>query len=311
MEGLNPSCARTVHTVNLHQLRIFYTVARLGSFSRAAEELRISQPSVSIQVADLERSLGADLFQQLGKRIYLTETGQVLEEYARRILALVDEAQAAMAEVKGFHRGRLAIGASNIPGTYLLPKILARYQERYPQITVTLDIANARRIQERILRNELDVGVVGWEVSAHNLTVQPFFDDELVLVAAPSHPIAGRGTISAKGLLDHRVILRERGSGTREATDQALREAGLVLSPTMELGSSEAVKEIVAAGLGVSILSRLAVAGDVAAGRLVIVPLDLTIRRPLRIVYHTDKRIGQALKAFLEMLQASVGAAAS
>lgn len=293
--------------VNLHQLRIFYTVARLGSFSRAAEELRISQPSVSIQVADLERSLRVDLFEQLGKRIYLTDAGRVLEDYARRILNLVEEANSALAEVAGEFRGRLTIGASTTPGTYVLPRVIGAFQEKYPNVTVTLDIANTRRIQERILRNELDLGIVGWEVSSHNLEVLPLLEDELVLVVPPGHQLAQAENVQAKVLRDQRVIMRERGSGTREAAEAALREAGVVLSPAMELGSNEAIKEAVAAGLGVTILSTLAVAPEVAARRLVVVPMDdLSIRRSFRVVYHRDKRMGKALRTFIDMLQSSV-----
>lgn len=298
--------------MNLHQLRIFQTVAKLGSFSRAAEELGISQPSVSIQVADLERSLGADLFEQLGKRIYLTDAGRVLEEYARRMLALSAEAETAVAEVKGLLRGRLAIGASTTPGTYVLPRILGHFQERFPQINVTLEIANTRRIQERLLRNELDLGVVGWEVTSHNLVAEPFLEDELILMAPPTHPLATAGAVSAQALRDHRVIMRERGSGTREAMEAALGEAGVVLVPAMEFGSNEAVKEAVAGGLGLAILSRLAVAAEMASGRLVTVGLaDVKIRRRFYTVHHRDKRIGQALKAFLEMLHTAVPASAS
>lgn len=293
--------------MNLHQLRIFYTVARLGSFSRAAEELRISQPSVSIQVADLERSLRVDLFEQLGKRIYLTDAGRVLEDYARRILNLVEESNSALAEVAGEYRGRLTIGASTTPGTYVLPRVIGAFQEQYPNVTVTLDIANTRRLQERILRNELDVGIVGWEVSSHNLEVLPLLEDELMLVVPAGHQLAQAEAVQAKVLRDQRVILRERGSGTREAAEAALREAGVVLSPAMELGSNEAIKEAVAAGLGVTILSTLAVAPEVAARRLVVVPIkDVSIRRSFRVVYHRDKRISKALRTFLDMLQASV-----
>ena len=293
--------------MNLHQLRIFYTVARLGSFSRAAEELRISQPSVSIQVADLERSMSVDLFEQLGKRIYLTDAGRVLEDYARQILNLVEEANSALAEVAGEYRGRLTIGASSTPGTYVLPRVIGAFQERFPNVTVTLDIANTRRIQERILRNELDVGIVGWEVSSHNLEVLPLLEDELVLVVPPGHQLAQAETVQAKVLRDQRVIMRERGSGTREAAEAALREAGVVLSPAMELGSNEAIKETVAAGLGVTILSTLAVAPEVAARRLIVVPMnDVSIRRSFRVVYHRDKRMGKALRTFLDMLQTSV-----
>jgi DNA-binding transcriptional LysR family regulator len=292
--------------MNLHQLRIFHMVARLGSYSRAAEELKISQPSVSIQVGDLERSLGVDLFEQLGKRIYLTEAGRVLEEYAQRILGLFDEASAAVAEVRGVHRGRLAIGATNIPGTYLLPRALFSFQERFPQITVSLEIGTARRIQERVLRNEVELGVVGWEISAQNLVSRRFYEDEIVLVVPPGHRLAAGGPVPLGTLRDERVIMRERGSGTREAVEAALREANLALPAAMELGSGEAIKEAVAAGLGVSFLSSLAVAADTAAGRLVRVLLEgITITQPFVLIQHRDKRPSQAMTALIELLGAA------
>ncbi len=293
--------------MNLHQLRIFSTVARLASFSRAAEALHISQPSVSIQVADLERALGVELFEQLGKRIYLTDAGRVIEDYAHRILSLVDEAQDAVGEVTELHRGRLAVGASTTPGTYLLPKVLGRYEERFPKIAVTLEIGHTRRIQERLLRNELDVGIVGWLGSPQNFVVQPLLDDELVVLASPRHPLAAAAGMPVAALQDHRVILSERGTGTREAIDSALRGVEIELAPAMELGSIEAIKESVAEGLGITILSRLAVTAETAAGRLVIVPLtDLVLKRVFAIVYHRDKRISPAIQVFLDMLRASV-----
>ncbi len=293
--------------MNLHQLRIFSTVARLGSFSRAAEELHISQPSVSIQVADLERALGVDLFEQVGRRIHLTEAGRVLEDYARRILALAEEARTAVDETTGLRRGHLAVGASPTPGTYVLPRIIGGFQERYPQISVTLEIAATGQIGERLLRNELDLGIVGGKLHVPDLQVDPFLDDELVLVVAPAHPFAAAGSAQAAALQDHRLILRERGSGTRDAVDEAFRGAGRPVVAAMELSSSEAIKEAVAAGLGVTLLSRVAIRTEVTTGRLVTVPMsDLVIRRRFAIVHHKDKRLSSSLRAFLEMLRAAV-----
>jgi DNA-binding transcriptional LysR family regulator len=298
------------HKMNLHQLRIFATVARLGSFSRAAEELRISQPSASIQVADLERALGVDLFEQVGRRIHLTEAGRVLEDYARRILALAEEARTAVSETTGLRRGHLAVGASATPGTYLLPRMIAGFQERYPQISVTLQIAPTAQVGERLLRDELDVGVVGGKVHAPGLEGEPVLDDEIVLVAAPSHPLAATGSARAVTFRDHRVILPERGSDTRDAVDEALEDVGSPVAPAMELASSEAIKEAVAAGLGVALLSRLAVRTEVSAGRLLVVPMpDLVIRWHFAIVRRKDRRLSQAMRAFVEMLRASVSAA--
>ncbi|MBI4279070.1 MAG: LysR family transcriptional regulator [Armatimonadetes bacterium] len=292
--------------MNLHQLKIFQTVARLGSYSRAAEELRISQPSVSIQVADLERSLGVDLFEQIGKRIYLTEAGRTLEEYARRILSLVDETQAALEDVQKLRRGRLIIGASTTPGTYILPPLLGDYKRNHPQVEVRLDIANSRRIQERLLRNELDLGVVGWSVTGKDLVVEPFLMDSLVAIAAAGHPLASRERVTLADLIREPLLVRERGTGTREAIEEAFARMNLTLTPVMELGSAEAIKQAVAANLGVSIISRFAVTLEVNAGLLGILPVeDLRIERPLYIVRHRDKRLTRAAQAFLDLLARS------
>lgn len=296
--------------MNLHQLRIFVTVAKRGSFSRAAEELHISQPSASIQVADLERALGVDLFEQVGRQIHLTDAGRVLEDYARRILDLAEEARTAVSETTGLRRGHLAVGASPTPGTYLLPRIIAAFQERYPQISVALHIAATPEVGERLLRHELDLGVVGGKIHTPGLQTEQFLDDEIVLVAVPSHPLAAAGSARAMALRDHRVILPERGSDTRVAVDEALSGAGHSVAPAMELAGSEAIKEAVAAGLGVAFLSRLAARTEVAAGRLVVIPIpDLVIRRQFSIVHLKERRLSQAVRAFVEMLRASVSAA--
>ncbi len=296
--------------MNLHQLRIFVTVAKRGSFSRAAEELRISQPSASIQVADLERALGVDLFEQEGRQIHLTEAGRLLEDYGRRILALAEEARTAVGETAGLRRGHLAVGASPTPGTYLLPRIIAAFQERYPQVSIALHIAATPEVGERLMRHDLDVGIVGVKMHTPGLQAEPFLDDEIVLVAAPTHPLAAAGSAPAMALRDHRVILPERGSDTRSAVDEALSDAGHAVTPTMELAGNEAIKEAVAAGLGVAFLSRLAARAEIAAGRLVVIPIpDLAIRRHFSIVYLKDRRLSQAVRAFVEILRASVSAA--
>ncbi len=256
--------------MNLHQLRIFVTVAKRGSFSRAAEELHISQPSASIP----------------------------------------DEARTAVSETAGLRRGHLVVGASPTPGTYLLPRIIAAFQERYPQISVSLHIAPGTEIGERLMRHELDLGVIGGKIHTPGLQAEPLLDDEIVLIAAPTHPLAAVGSARAMALRDHRVILPERGSDTRGAIDEALSDAGQTVTPAMELTGNEAIKEAVAAGLGAALLSRLAARAEVAAGRLVVIPIpDLVIRRQFSVVHLKDRRLSQAVRAFTEMLRASVSAA--
>ncbi len=300
--------------INLHQLKIFHTVARSGSFSRAAAELLISQPSVSIQVGELERQLGADLFEQVGKAVRLTEAGRVLDDYAARILALIDEARVAMDELKGLQRGRLLLGATPTPGTYLLPTLLGRFKEQYPHIEIVLRIRDTRRIQEMLLQHELHVGVVGSKVTFPDIESTAWLADELLLVVAPANRFAGLPSVRVADLAGQPFILRERGSGNREAVDEALHRAGVHVTPAFELEGAEMVKQAVAANLGISILSRCAVELEVAAGRLRIVPVEgLRIERAIWLLWRRDQRLPRVAQAFLEAIKpaATVGAAAT
>ena len=290
--------------INVHQLKIFHTVARSGSFSRAAAELLISQPSVSIQVGDLERQFGTDLFEQVGKHVRLTESGRVLDDYAARILALIDETRVAMDEVKGLRRGRLLLGATPTPGTYLLPALLGRFKEQYPSIEISLRLADTRRIQEMLLQRQLDLGLVGGSVSFPDLEAAVLLNDELVLVVAPSHPFATLPSVRVADLAGEPFILRERGSGNREAADEALHRAGVHVTPVFEVEGAELVKQAVAANLGLSILSRCAVELEVAAGRLRIVPIEgLRIERAISLLSRRDHRLPRVAQAFLEMIR--------
>ena len=308
--------------INLHQLKIFHTVAKTGSFSRAAAELMISQPSVSIQVGDLERQFGVDLFEQAGKSVRLTEAGRVLDDYAGQILTLIDDTRRAIDEVRGIRRGRLLIGATQTPGTYLLPKALGRLKAQYPNLEIALRIAGTRRIQEMLLRREINVAVVGGRVTFPDLETVPIATDELVLVTSPEHKFAALPSVRVADLSGEPFILRERDSGTREALDDALHRVGIHITPALELEGIETVKQSVAANLGVSILSRDAVAADVATGQLRIVPVDeLTIPRQIVLVYPKDRRLPPIARAFVDLMtppaqggaapqQAATGAAA-
>ncbi len=292
--------------INLHQLKIFHTVARSGSFSRAAAELLISQPSVSIQVGELERQLGAELFEQAGKSVRLTEAGRVLDDYAARILTLIDEARMAVDELKGLRRGRLLLGATSTPGTYLLPALLGRFKEQYPHVEIVLRIREARRIQEMLLQRELHLGVVGGKVSLPDIEPAVWLPDELVLVVSPAHRFAARPSVRVGDLAGEPFVLRERGSGNREAVDEALHRAGVHVTPAFELEGAEMVKQAVAANLGISILSRCAVELEVAAGRLRIVPIEgLRINREIWLLRRRDQRLPAVAQAFLHAITAA------
>ncbi len=295
--------------INLHQLKIFHTVARSGSFSRAAAELLISQPSVSIQVGELERQLGAELFEQAGKSVRLTEAGRVLDDYAGRILTLIDEARVAMDELKGLRRGRLLLGATSTPGTYLLPALLGRFKEQYPHVEIVLRIREGRRIQEMLLQRELHLGVVGGKVTLPDIEPTVWLADELVLVVSPAHRFAARPSVRVVDLAGEPFVLRERGSGNREAVDEALHRAGVHVTPAFELEGAEMVKQAVAANLGISILSQCAVELEVAAGRLRVVPIEgLRINREIWLLRRRDQRLPRVAQAFLDAIKPAAAA---
>lgn len=291
--------------INVHLLKIFHAVARSGSFSRAASELAISQPSVSIQVGELERQVGVELFESSGKSVRLTEAGRICFDYAGRILALIEEAQRAMDEVKGLRRGRLLLGATQTPGTYILPALLGRLKADYPRLEIALRIDDPRKIQEMVLRQELDLAVTGWRIALPDLEAVPMAADEMVLVVAASHRFADLPEVALGDLSSEPFIMRERGSGSRELLDDALHRAGVYITPTLELEGVDAVKQAVAANLGVAMLSRCALDLEVASGRLRVVPVrGFKVERTIWLVRHRDRQLPKAAQAFFGLVTA-------
>lgn len=290
--------------VSLHQLKVFRAVARHESFSRAAEELYISQPAVSGHVRELERLYGTELFEQVGRRVRLTEAGRLLEEYADRLLALVEESRRAIDELKGLERGHLAVGASTIPGTYFLPEALGCFKARHPQVEVELRMGDTHQVLGMVRRGEVELAVVGELREDDGLCRRPYRSDELVLVVSPGHHWAREGLRGTAELESEPFILRERGSSTRENAEALLRRAGLAPRVAMEWESTEAIKKAVQAGLGVSILSDRAVELEVAHGLLALVPHPaLQCRRQFYVVSYQDRRLSPAARAFAALLE--------
>ena len=290
--------------VSLHQLSVFRAVARHQSFTRAAEELYISQPAVSAHVRELERLYGVELFEQVGRRVRLTEAGCLLEEYANRLLALIEESRRALDELKGLERGRLEVGASTIPGAYFLPEALGRFKARHPGVEVALHIADTHQVLGMVRRADVELAVVGESREEDGLRRQPYRSDELVLVVAAAHPWAREGLTDLMGLAEEPFILRERGSSTRENAEALLGRVGVAPRVVMEWESTEAIKKAVEAGLGVSILSAHAVELEVACGRLSTVRHPaLACRRQFYIVSHGDRRLSPAARAFAALLE--------
>ena len=220
--------------VTLRQLRTFKSVADLKSFSLAAQRLKLSQPSVSYQVKELEETLGLPLLDRLGKRVQLTEAGTLLYGYARRMLDVLDEAAVEIEEMRGIKRGTLRVGASTTVGIYLLPAALGAFKKLHPGLVISLEIGTRERVQEQVLLNELDLAVVGPASKDPALSIIPFLSDELVVVAPAGHPLATKRGLTLKDLADQPFVMREAASGSRWSLEKAARKAGAKLMVAME-----------------------------------------------------------------------------
>jgi len=293
--------------LSLRQFEVFLAVARAKSFRRAAEALHLSQPALSQHVAELERELGARLFDRLGRSVTPTEAGRILEDHALRLFATLTSAREAVGELGGLKRGSLLVGASTTPGIYVLPSVVASFQRRYPGIALNLRIANSAVIEERIRGNELDLGVVGGHaLRPGEECLAAGLLDELILIVPPGHRWAQRREIAPALLADQRLLVREEGSATRQVTERALHQAGVRFAASMELGHTEAIKQAVMAGLGVAFVSVHAARGEVASGRLRGVRLKgLRIRRHFHVIHNEARTLSASARAFVDLLGAS------
>ena len=291
--------------MTLHQLKLLCALAEHRSLTQAGTALLRSQPAVSLQLKELQKELGAVLYERFGHALHLTDAGRSLEQYARRILALVEEAEAAVHAQQEGRGGRIRIGASTTPGIYLLPLILSAFRQTHPTLALTLEVGNTNTITEKLLHNELDLGVVGGTLASEALTVIPWQTDTLVLTVGRGHTWTKRKTIHPKELHTQPILGRERGSATRETYERVFVQHGLALPRTIEMGEGEAIKRAVEAGLGIAIMSASSVAREVQDGRIITLRLKgLPITRPLNIVHHKDKTLTTPLQELLRQLKA-------
>ncbi|MEV6792848.1 LysR family transcriptional regulator [Streptomyces sp. NPDC051320] len=290
--------------LNLHRLWIFMQVVQHQGFSAAAHKLYMSQPSVSNQVRRLEQSLRVTLIDRSGARIRPTAEGEVLAEYGKRVFLLADEAVAAVQQVSGLTSGRLLVGGTTTVGTYLLPQLLARYQEHHPGIECDVYVGNNEAVLERLLAGGIGIAVVAGAPSAEQLVSETVLSERLVLIAAPGHPLAGGQQVEPAALRGSRFLLREPGSQTRELQEQVLQDSELTDYSRSDVWGPEAVKQCVAAGLGVSLISEHAAADHVRAGTLVLVPVGPEPRsRPVNLVRRRDRLPSPAERAFVGILK--------
>ena len=289
--------------MNFQQLRTFRVVAQQRSYSRAAQLLFLSQPGVSLQVRALEESVGMPLFERSGRQLRLTEAGTALLEYADRILALVDESQHALDELYGGGRGSAHVAASTTAGIYIVPRALGGFHQQYPNVRLTLDVVNRFNVADSLLHDEVDMAVMGLIEDAHDLEVEPFLPNELVVIASPRNPLAQRKRITLDELAAQIMLLREQGSGTRTDIERMFAERQHPLRIGMELRSTGAIKQAVSADLGISIMPMHAIELELLAKRLVVLDVQgFPIRRDWSLARRAGRRLSAAANALWDYL---------
>ena len=289
------------------RLQVFHTVARLLSFTKAAESLHMTQPAVTFQVRQLEEYFNTRLFDRAHNRISLTEAGKRVYEYAEDIFDLYAKMENAVRDITGEISGVLIIGASTTIAEYMLPSLLGDFKKKYPDITVQLRVSNSDGIVTMVENNDIDLGVVESPVLNKNLVVEECRKDRLVAIVPPQHALSENEVVTIKELLEHDYIAREEGSGTREVIHEHLADAGYKsadLHVAMELGSPEAIKGAVEAGMGVSIASEVSIHKELQLGTLVALELSPALERPFSFVHQKQKFRQRAMDELLEFARA-------
>jgi DNA-binding transcriptional LysR family regulator len=292
--------------MDLHQIEIFCTLIKLRSFSKAAETLYLTQPTVSGHIKNLETDLGVRLLDRLGKRVVPTEEGEVLYRYGQKLLALRDHARQEIEGIAGKVSGLLKIGGSTIPGAYVLPVVIGAFKQKYPSASIQLVIDDTAKVAEAVVNGDLNIGVVGARVSDSRLETHPFLKDELVIAVPAGHRWARKKAVTVEELAGEPFIMRESGSGTRRIMEERIEKAGMSLADldtVAVVGSSDAVRQAVKAGLGISILSIRALRDDIEAGRLFAARLKgVKIERSFSIILLKGKSRSPLCQAFLDVL---------
>jgi DNA-binding transcriptional LysR family regulator len=289
------------------RLQVFHTVARLLSFTKAAESLHMTQPAVTFQVRQLEEYFNTRLFDRTHNRISLTEAGKRVYEYSDRIFDLYAEMENAVRDMTGEISGVLIIGASTTIAEYMLPSLLGDFKKKYPDINVHLRVSNSDGIVSMVENNDIDLGVVEAPVLNKNLVVEKCRDDRLVAIVHPQHPLVGRKQVKLQELLNEAYISREEGSGTREVIQDYINSLGMGpgdIQVSMELGSPEAIKGAVEAGMGISIAPEVTIHKELQLGTLVALELDPPIERPFSFVHQKQKFRQRAMDELLNFARA-------
>jgi DNA-binding transcriptional LysR family regulator len=287
----------------LRQLEVFEAIARLGSFTRAAEELFLTQPTVSMQIKKLSDAVGLPLFEQVGKKVFLTDAGHALHKTCREIFKHFSHFEMAVADLKGLKQGTLRLAVVTT-AKYFAPRLLGPFCQQYPGIEVSLKVSNRERILERLAENQDDLYILGQPPEELDAVAEPFLDNQLVVLAPANHPLAGVKKIPLARLAEEPFLLREPGSGTRKALERLLADQGLTIKVRMELGSNEAIKQAIVGGLGVSVLSRHTLTLDAPLKELAILDVEgFPIERQWYAAYPAGKQLSIVARAFLDYLK--------
>lgn len=293
--------------MDLWRLHIFCKVVELKSFSKAADAVCLSQPTVSSHIKDLENYFECELIDRLGRTVAPTKAGELLYAYAEKMTALKENAEKALAEFQGKMKGHLTIGGSTIPGVYILPPLLGKFKQAYPDVTVSLIEGDTAEIVQRTMEGRVELGIVGAKARETQLVQKEIMDDEMILIVPSAHEWAARGQVAVEELIKEPFIMREPGSGTRKTIERVSDKSGdwfARLNVVAEMGSTEAVRQGIKAGVGVSVLSECAVSDDLATGSLKKISIEgVSFRRVFYLIVHKHRTQSPLCQAFIKFLK--------
>ena len=285
----------------LHQLKVFETTARLASFTKAAEELNITQPTVSSQIKQLTKVIGLPLFEQIGKQLYLTDAGKELLNTCRQVFSSLDNFEMKIADLKGTKEGKLRLSVITT-ATYFIPRLLGSFCQQYPSIDVSLQVTNHQQMRRRMQKNEDDLYILSQPPEDIDLKSEPFIENPLVVVARKDHPLANKKKIPLVDLQPYPFIMRESGSGTRQAVEKLFEENNVDIRVRLELGSNEAIKQAIAGDLGISVLSKHTLTSAWHKDLTILDVEHFPIARHWYITYLAGKQLSVISQTFLDFL---------
>jgi DNA-binding transcriptional LysR family regulator len=293
--------------MNPHHLRTFLAVRRHLNYTRAAEEVFLTQPAVSRQVRQLEEELGVRLFEQIGKSLHLSDAGETLAAEAEKLLGAMERTAEAVRFHRSAERGSIRIGASTTPGFYLLPDLLGQFHRRYPKVALHYTVENSLKIEQKIVRNELDLGFVGAHLSNEDLDLRPLLEDEIVCFTSPSHHLAKARRIDPSSLEEEMWVIREKGSATRRLFEDWLSSRKSTIRNAIELTCPETCKALVRAGIGISFMSVHGLRSEFRAKRLVRIPVTgMPLKRSIFLAKHSGKRNSPVMETFLQIVESAL-----